>query len=209
MSDIKIGRITIGAVQTNTYFVYREGESEVIYFDPADKGKYIYDKLKENGLSVAAIFLTHGHFDHIWGVDGLKSLSGAKVYASEDEAALLGDAGLNVSRSSGRACEITPDILLKDDESIEIAGVIIKTIKTPGHTAGGMCFYIEEAGILIAGDTLFCESVGRTDLPTGSMSTLVRSINERLMKLPGETRVYPGHGPETTIAYEKEYNPFL
>ena len=98
---------------------------------------------------------------------------------------------------------------LKDDEIVDICGIKIKMLKTPGHTEGGCCFYIEEAGFLISGDTLFCESVGRTDLPTGSMSTLVRSIREKLLVLPADTKVYPGHGGPTTIAYEKEYNPFL
>ena len=209
MSDIKIGKITLGMAQTNTYFVYRDDTKEAVVFDPADKGAMLFDRFTDAGLKVKAIFLTHGHFDHIWGVEELKEKSGVKVYASEDEDRFLKDVKDNCSAGCGRPCAITADVLLKDEECVNIAGMDIKMIKTPGHTEGGCCYYIEEAGFLISGDTLFRESVGRTDLPTGSMSTLVRSIRNRLMVLPPDTKVYPGHGEPTTIAYEKEYNPFL
>lgn len=209
MAEIKIGRIMLGMCQTNCYFVYEEGKEEAIVFDPADRGEYIYDGLLNNGFRVAAICLTHGHFDHIWGVEKLKELSGAKVYACEAEKDVCESSSLNVSRSAGRACSILPDVLLKDGDKVEEAGITCQLIATPGHTKGSCCYYFEEAGLLISGDTLFQESVGRTDLPTGSMSTLVRSIREKLMVLPEDTKVYPGHGEMTTIAYEKQYNPFL
>lgn len=209
MSEIKIGRITLGMCQTNTYFVYRDDTKEAIVFDPADRGDYLFDKLNDNGIKVGAIVLTHGHFDHIWGVEKLVELSGAKIYASEDEAKLLSSASMNCSKGCGRPCEIKADVLFKDNEEISLCGIDIKTIKTPGHTEGGMCYYIEEAGFLISGDTLFSGSVGRTDLPTGSMSTLVRSIKDKLMNLPDDTKVYPGHGDSTTIFGERNYNPFI
>ena len=209
IKDIKIGKITLGMCQTNTYFVYREDLKAAVVFDPADAGKLLYDKITANGLKVGAIMLTHGHFDHIWGVEELKEASGAKVYASEDEKDFLLNPKANSSAACGRPCTVEPDFLLKDDEVVNICGIDIRMIKTPGHTVGGCCYYIPEAGFLLSGDTLFNESVGRTDLPTGSMSELIRSINEKLMLLPGETKVYPGHGPATTITYEKEFNPFL
>ncbi|MCR5502384.1 MAG: MBL fold metallo-hydrolase [Lachnospiraceae bacterium] len=209
MPDIKIGKITLGMAMTNTYFVYREGIKDCIVFDPADKGEWLFQKLSDNGFEVKAIFLTHGHFDHIWGVEELAKLSGAEVYAAKEEEKLLSDPKMNVSASCGRPCSVNPGHLLKDGEEVRIADITIRMIETPGHTGGSCCFYLEEAGFLIAGDTIFCESVGRTDLPTGSMSTLIRSINEKLMTLPDETRVYPGHGEATTIAHEREYNPFL
>ena len=209
MANLKIGKITLGMCQTNCYFIYEEGKNEVLFFDPADRGDYIYQALQEKGFSVGAILLTHGHFDHIWGVEKLKELSGAKVYAFEGEKELCENASMNISASAGRACEITPDILLKDGEETELLGIKLKVISTPGHTGGSCCYYFEEDKILVSGDTLFEESVGRTDFPTGSMSTLVRSIKEKLMVLPEDVKVYPGHGSATTIGYEKENNPFL
>ncbi len=210
MAEVKIGKIVLGMCQTNTYFLYREGSSECIVVDPADKGEMLFDTLAEKGFTVKNIILTHGHFDHIWGVEGLLSKDeDIKVYASEDEKELLDSPELNCSASCGRPCTVSADVYLKDNEEISLCGITLKAIKTPGHTQGGMNFYIEEALFLLSGDTLFCESVGRTDLPTGSMSTLIRSINEKLMVLPEKTKVYPGHGSTTTISYEKDYNPFL
>lgn len=209
MSDLKIGRLMLGICQTNCYFVYREGSHDVIFFDPADKGDYIYESLKEKGFSVKGILLTHGHFDHIWGTNKPRELSGAPIYAYEEEKVLCEDAVTNVSDQVGRPYTVIPDRYLKDKEEITIAGMTCKLIATPGHTVGSRCYYFEEAGILVAGDTLFQDSVGRTDLATGGMSALVRSIKERLFVLPDETKVYPGHGEVTSIGEEKKYNPFV
>ena len=209
MADVKIGRMVIGSVQTNCYFVYREGSGDVIFFDPADKGDYIYETLKEKGLHVKGILLTHAHFDHIWGCNRLHELSGAPIYAYEEEKVLCEDAVTNVSEQVGRPCTVFPDRYLKDGEEISIADITCRLIATPGHTVGSCCYYFEEAGMLIAGDTLFQESVGRTDLATGSMGALVRSIRDKLFVLPDDTKVYPGHGDITTIGYEKQYNPFV
>ncbi len=209
MANLKIGRIMLGVCQTNCYFVYEAGKSGALVFDPADKGDYIYNGLKDKGFSVEAIFLTHGHFDHIWGVEKLRELSGAPVYAYEGERQLCESASLNVSESAGRPCVIKADRYLKDGEKVDVAGITLQVIATPGHTQGSCCFYFEEEKILISGDTLFQESVGRTDLPTGSMSALVRSVRERLMPLPEDVKVYPGHGETTSIGYEKQNNPFV
>lgn len=208
MADLKIGRMVLGICQTNCYFVYKEGSSEVIFIDPADRGDYIYETLKEKGFRVAGILLTHGHFDHIWGSKKLRELSGGKIYACGDEKEVCEDAGKNVSEQAGRSYTVEPDVYLKDNEEVTIAGITCRLIATPGHTKGGCCYYFEEAGMLISGDTLFQESVGRTDFPTGSMSTLIRSIKERLFVLPDNVKVYPGHGDTTEIGLEKKYNPF-
>ena len=208
MGEIKIGRMVLGTCSTNTYFVYREGSQDAVVIDPADYGDHIYESLQKNGFQVAAILLTHGHFDHIWGCEKLRALSGVKVYANESERDLLGDAKKNISAQAGRACTLNADEYLKDGDVLEIAGITFQMIATPGHTPGGCCYYMEEAGMLICGDTLFEESVGRTDFPGGSMSTLVRSIKEKLFVLPENTKCYPGHGGSTTIGYEKQNNPF-
>lgn len=209
MAELKIGRIVLGVCQTNCYFVYEEGKNRVIVFDPADKGGYIYDKLQEKGFTVEAILLTHGHFDHIWGVEELKERSGAKVYACEEEKEVCEQASVNYSENTGRACEIKADVYVKDGEEISAAGMTCRLIATPGHTKGSCCYYFEDDKILLSGDTLFQESVGRTDLPTGSMSALVRSVREKLLSLPEEVKVFPGHGEATSIGHEKKYNPFL
>jgi hydroxyacylglutathione hydrolase len=216
MAEIKIGRMVLGVCQTNCYFLYRDGTQDAIVVDPADKGANIYAALQKNGFRVAGILLTHGHFDHIWGLDALRDaanggaegLEEVKAYACEEERELLKSARLNVSAQAGRACETYADVYVKDGQEITLAGMTCKVIATPGHTAGGCCYYFAEAGILVSGDTLFAESVGRTDFPTGSMGTLIRSIKEKLFVLPDDTKVYPGHGERTTIGYEKANNPF-
>lgn len=208
MGEIKIGRMVLGVCQTNCYFLYREDSKECIFVDPADQGVNIYKAMTKNGFKIAAVLLTHGHFDHIWGTKELCELSGAKLYALDVEKEVLQDAHKNVSSQVGRAYTTDADIYLKDGDEMTIADMTFQVIATPGHTAGGCCYYFKEAGFLVSGDTLFRDSVGRTDFPTGSMGTLVRSVKEKLFVLPDETKVYPGHGDNTTIGHEKIYNPF-
>ena len=147
MAEIKIGRMVLGVCQTNCYFLYREGGQEAIVVDPADKGANIYGALQKNGFRVACILLTHGHFDHIWGLDSLRDAANAaaeadgcepvKVYACEAERELLKSARLNVSAQAGRACETYADVYVKDGQEIAVADMSCKVIATPGHTAGG------------------------------------------------------------------------
>ena len=209
MSEIKIGRMVLSMCQTNCYFLYREDSKDCIVVDPADQGSKIYHALTNHGFTIRAILLTHGHFDHIWGTKEVKELSGAPLYACEQEKELLNSERLNVSKGAGRPYTVDADTYLKDGEELTVAGMTCKCIATPGHTAGSCCFYFADAGILVSGDTLFQESVGRTDLPTGNMRTLINSIRDKLFVLPEETKVYPGHGESTTIDYEKKYNPFI
>lgn len=225
MADkIKIRTMVLGMCQTNCYFFYREkeasgqaeaagqagaaGRTPVIVVDPADQGEQIYEALRQKGFDVKAILLTHGHFDHIWGVNALRRLSNAPVYAWEGGRALLEDAQLNVSAQAGRAETVQADHYVKDESTLSLEGFQIKVIATPGHTQGSCCYYLEEEGVLFSGDTLFEGSVGRTDLPTGSMSSLVRSIKEKLLVLPEAVQVFSGHGGQTTIGDEKRYNPY-
>lgn len=219
-SNIKVGSITLGPVETNCYFVYREKDAEegttsdgpipCILFDPADMGRLLYEKLTERNLKIELILLTHGHFDHMSGAEELRELSGAPIWCWEKEEDVLQNPEDNLSYDFIRkSITIKPDKLLKDNETIEAANLKCRLIGTPGHTVGSCCFSFDDDKILISGDTLFEGSVGRTDFPGGSSSMLVQSVKERLFDLADDTVVYPGHGGITTIGDEKKYNPFL
>lgn len=206
---LKIGKMILSACATNCFFVYREGEKNVVVFDPGAQGEFIYEKLTDAGFDIKAIYLTHGHFDHIEGCHALKELSGAKIYALDEEADICRDAGLNLSADFGMAYTVEPDGYVHDGDICTEAGISFRVIATPGHTRGSCAYYFEEEKFIIGGDTLFLESVGRTDFPTGSMSKLVKSVKEKLFVLPDEVKVFSGHGEATTIGHEKQHNPFL
>lgn len=213
-SELNIGYITLGYVMTNSYFIQGkdaqgENTNDCIFIDPADQGKLLYEKLREKDLNVVAILLTHGHYDHILGVKELQEATGAPVYACVSEKRLLSDPSMNLSADLGRPCTVKVDHFVKDGDELTLAGFTVQVIETPGHTEGSCCFYLPKYQKLFSGDTLFQESVGRTDLPTGSMSALTRSIEEKLLPLPGSTEVFPGHGDLTNLAYEKQWNPYL
>lgn len=203
---IVVGGFRLGPVMTNFYYLHRTGSRETIAVDPADHGDLLYQKLTEEGLKIVAILLTHGHFDHITGVQAMKDACGAPVYANILEEKVCGDAYLNESQLYTSAVTVRPDIWLHDGQKITLAGITLLMLSTPGHTEGSCCYYIEDGHILFSGDTLFCESYGRTDNPTGSESAIVHSIREKLFNLPDDTIVYPGHEGTTTIGHEKQYN---
>jgi len=219
-SNIKVGSATLGPIATNCYFVFNDRSAEenvntdepipCIFFDPADMGEMIYEKLKEKNIKIELILLTHGHFDHMAGADELRRLSGAPIWCWEKEADVCQDPDVNLSYDFiGKSITIKPDKYLKDNEIIEAAGLKLRLIGTPGHTVGSCCYSFDDDKVLISGDTLFEGSVGRTDFPGGSSSTLVRSVKDKLFGLPDDTIVYPGHGAVTTIGDEKLYNPFV
>ena len=206
---MKIEQYCVGQVATNCYFAINGETKEMLVIDPGDSAKMLADKINQEGLKPQAILLTHGHFDHVMAAEELAGIFGVKIYAHEKEQDTLENPGKNVSLMVGGRDAYHADVYVKDGEVLELAGMKVKVLHTPGHTAGGCCYYPEEEGALFSGDTLFCQSVGRTDFPGGSMSEIVRSIKEKLMALPDEVRVYPGHMDLTTIGKERAYNPFL
>ena len=207
--NLAIRMMVLGPVQTNCFFLINEDTKEVLVIDPADHAQKIIEWMKSENLKPVAILLTHGHFDHIMGVEGIRKEYGIPVYASRDEVDVLAKPQLNVSTMMGAYLSMKADELFCDGDVLELAGMKLKVISTPGHTIGSVCFYIEEEKVLISGDTLFEASVGRTDFPTGSSRQLIESIKTRLFILPDDTSVFPGHGGTTSIGYEILHNPVV
>jgi len=200
----------LGEIGTNCYLLYNKDNKRAVLIDPADEADKIMEMIAVKNCTLTAILLTHGHYDHIGAAVKVSKATKAPIYAGECEKEVLENPSINLSAMMGEhAISLIADKWLTDGEVIELAGITIRCIHTPGHTKGGMSYYVEDANILFSGDTLFAASVGRTDFPTGSMSELVRSIKSKLLILPEHTKVFTGHGESTSIAYEKQYNPFL
>lgn len=210
MKEKKIKIITkvLGSVSTNCYFIINTSTMETIIVDPADRADIIESEIIEKGLKPLAILLTHGHFDHITAAKQVSEIYHIPVIAGDKEKNLLENSEDNLSGLFGATVNVTADEYVQDGRILDIAGFSIRVIHTPGHTEGSVCYYFTGEDVLISGDTLFHESVGRTDFPTGSMSQIVHSVKEKLLVLPDDTVVYPGHGELTSIENEKKYNPF-
>jgi glyoxylase-like metal-dependent hydrolase (beta-lactamase superfamily II) len=208
MSDFRIKTYPVGQIGTNCYIIFREQLKKAIIVDPGDEGEFILEQCRKLSVTPEAILLTHGHFDHIMAVKEIKqAFPEIVIYAGEKEKMLLKDPSVNLSPNIGRPCSIEADRYVTDGETIDPAGILAHVIATPGHTEGSVCYYMKEEDVLISGDTLFLESLGRTDFPTGDQLKIISSIRGKLFPLPGETMVYPGHGNVTTIGHEKSYNP--
>ncbi len=201
-------RLVLGDLGTNCYIIGDPDSKEAFVIDP-DDGPAVVDTLQERGLTCIGILLTHGHSDHIHGVQTLMDTYGAPVYIHERDLPCLYDPQVNLSALHGRPVTITGGTIktVKGGQHIGSGKMDFQVLETPGHTVGGVCYYMAPA--VFVGDTLFRESVGRTDFPGGDFEALVQSIRTKLFTLPDQTMAYPGHGPETQIAFEKENNPYL
>ncbi|MBQ8506871.1 MAG: MBL fold metallo-hydrolase [Clostridia bacterium] len=202
-----IQTIVCGAYQENCYMLCPEGSSDALLIDPGDDLFALKRALSENGKTLKAILLTHGHFDHILSAEALSRITGAPVYVHEKDEELLCD---DVKNGYNAMCSTqpSPTALVADflEDTISISGISFKVLHTPGHTKGSVCFYDAENAALFSGDTLFCAGFGRMDFYGGSPASMRQSLR-MLFNLPGNTRVYSGHGCETTIAAERQrYN---
>lgn len=207
---MRITNLPSGALQANTYLAVDENTNEGFIVDPGGYNKVLTKEVRDNDVKIKYIILTHGHSDHICGVNEHKAeFPDAKIVAYKDEEAMLENPNLNQSPGFGVPYSTKADILVSDGDELKVGDVTLKFIHTPGHTEGGMCIYVEEAKALFSGDTLFRQSIGRTDFPGGSYKEIMDSIRKKLFLLPDDTNVFPGHMGTTSIGFEKENNPFV
>ena len=209
MGKLKVEQYVVGPVQTNCYFAVNEETKEVLVIDPGAGAGQLADRLRMGDYKPVAVLLTHGHFDHAGAAEELAKTFQIPIYAHEAEKETLESVELNASWMVGKNETYRADSFVKDEEELELAGFHLRVLHTPGHTVGGCCYYFPYEDVVFSGDTLFAMSVGRTDFAKGSASQLIQGIRDKLMVLPGDTTVYPGHNDVTTIETERMYNPYL
>jgi len=209
---MEIDCLVLGLYETNCYVLRKDaGDGKCVIIDTGLDADGMVEYLTAKKLDPAAVILTHGHADHIGGVAGVKDKwPDAVIYVHQADASMLTNVNENLSLLTGVAVESPPaDVLLKDGDIVDEAQIKLMVLHTPGHTPGGISLYAQQDALVFSGDTLFADSVGRTDFPGGDMQQLVRSIKTKLFILPEATVVYSGHGPQTSIGHEKKHNPFL
>ena len=202
-----VEKLVVGPFASNCYIVGSKSNKEAMIIDPGDEAKKILKRAKDLELDIKFVVLTHGHIDHTGALKEVREATGAEVAIHADYVNSLKERSLNMIPGLSYPTPPPPDRLLKGGDSIDIGDLHFLVLHTPGHTPGGVCLLGE--GVVFSGDTLFNYGIGRTDLPGGSSSQLMNSIQTKLMTLPDNTVVYPGHGPETTIGAERRDSPFL
>ncbi|MDE3063296.1 MAG: MBL fold metallo-hydrolase [Acidobacteriota bacterium] len=200
----------VGPLQCNCTILGDEAAGEAIVIDPGDEITRIHHRLTAHGLRLKQILITHAHIDHIGGALRLKQLTGAPIYLNENDLPLLQMMAMQAAWLGIAPPETAPpDEPLTDGQTVGLPSYTAHVIHTPGHTQGSVCLHFAPLKMVLAGDTLFAGSIGRTDLPGGNYDQIIASIEARLLALPDETRVVPGHGPVTSIGAERRSNPFL
>lgn len=198
----------VGSYMANCYLVGCDKTRQGVVIDPGDSGDMILSRIEENKLTIDKILLTHGHLDHIGAVGYVRKALGAKVYIHKGDAEMLISPEVNMSAYTPTPVQTNgADILVEDNQEIEFGETKLTVLHTPGHSPGGISLYGE--GVVFTGDTIFLGSVGRTDFPNSDFDQLMSSITEKIYALPDETVIYPGHGPDTAVGQEKQFNPFV
>lgn len=202
--------LPVGLLQANCYFLIDEATNHAAIVDPGGSPDQIIAFVNEHKWEVTKVLLTHGHFDHVDAMEDMREYFDAKVYIHKKEADYLSEPGLSLSTNFlGVPKTYKADVMLSDGDEIEVGESVLKVITVPGHTLASVCYYNKKDEFLIVGDTVFRESIGRTDLYPGVSTDLPRNIKEKLWGLPDQVIIYPGHGPSTTIAHEKKSNFYL
>jgi glyoxylase-like metal-dependent hydrolase (beta-lactamase superfamily II) len=200
-------RMEVGSFAANCYLIACDETREGIIIDPGAEAKQIMKMVEKANVTVKYIINTHGHVDHVGANEEVRKATGAPILIHEADGEMCKKPHASLAAFVGKVKLAEPDRLLKEGDKITVGNLTIEVIETPGHTLGSVTLVVD--GKLFTGDTLFSGSIGRTDLPGGSYEQIIASIKEKLLPFPNETVAYPGHGPETTIADEKQYNPFL
>lgn len=206
---MKVLTLVLGEIETNCYILYDEETKKAVVADPADDADVIIDRIGKDGLTPEAVLLTHGHWDHFLAAKKVAGHFGIPIVSAEEEKELLGDPYKNLTVNHFPGPEsIIPDVAVKEGDEIDFGGMKAVVLLTPGHTKGSCCYYYKDDNVLISGDTMFRDGYGRTDLPTGSMGALYKSMKRLCTELPDDLLVFPGHGPSTTIGREKRSYDF-
>lgn len=205
---IEINAVIVGSLHTNCYIVRNPETGEGFLTDPGKEGDKILEEIARENVTIRGILITHSHFDHIGAAEELREKLSVPVISGAKEKTLLEDPKLNLSGVYTRhPLTVTPDRVYGDGEVFTVAGFRIRVLETPGHTGGGVCYYLQDEKVLLSGDTLFAGTYGMFIHPTGSHEEIIRSVERLVTELPEDTAVYPGHGPSTAIGIEKAGNP--